>query len=378
MLVWIVVLTRLFFLPFYRHFTPQLNFSNLRLIVSTQRTGFGYFLIIYGLFLWIILFFFYSRFQWLFTPTSERENIIKLIFWSSVLLIFALAYLIFPSWGALPLSCIVSGVFLYLWYKESLSNNRQSTIPYLFLFMAFAITAGCEIFYIKDFYGHPLERQNTIFKFYYQAWILLSIGAPYLVYRIFHNTWKVHRKLRQFWFAILVLLGCSCCIYPIFATYEKTNHFRGEAQGGLPYIPTLNGMGYIAYRYPFEYKALMWIQENIDEDAIILEATGKPYSFFGRVATTTGRSTVLGWGNHEALWRDPTWKSVMQRTDEIKQIYETADKQRIMGLLQKHKVDYIYVGRLEKQTYNAEGLKTFGEYFTLIFENTYVKIYKIS
>jgi uncharacterized membrane protein len=243
--------------------------------------------------------------------------------------------------------------------------------------MAFAITAGCEILYIKDFYGHPLERQNTIFKFYYQAWILLSIGAPYLVYLIVHNTWEVPRKLRQFWFAMLVLLCCSCCIYPIFATYEKTNHFRSEAQGGLFYIPTLNGISYIAYRYPFEYEALMWIQENTDEDAIILEATGKPYSFFGRVATTTGRSTVLGWGNHEALWRDQTWKSVMQRTDEIKQIYETVDKQLIRELLQKHKVNYIYVGRLEKETYNAEGLETFGKYFTLVFENTFVKIYKI-
>jgi len=383
MLVCIVVLSRISFWPFYRHFTPQLNFSNLRFVASTQRTGIGYFLIIYGFFLWIILFFIYCRFHWFFTPPSEQENKAKLVYWNSIVLVSVLAYLTFFTW-VLPLSCIVSGVFLYLWYKESLSHNQQSTInnqqsttPYLFLFMAFAITEGCEMIYIKDFYGHPLERQNTIFKFYYQAWILLSIGTPYLLYRILHNKWEVHRKLRQSWIAVLVLFCCACCIYPVFATYEKTNHFRGEAQGGLLYIPTLNGISYIAYRYPFEYEALMWIQENIDEDAIILEATGKPYSFFGRVATTTGRSTVLGWGNHEALWRGQTWKSITQRTVEIKRIYETVNKQKIVELLQKHQINYIYVGRLEKETYNAEGLETFGRYFTPVFENTFVKIYKI-
>ncbi len=380
----LIVFSRVFFLPFYHHFIPQLSFSNLRFVTSTQRTGIGYFLIIYGLFLWIILFFMYCKFHWLFMLPSDQEKNVKLVYWNGILLLSVLGYLVFSTW-VLPLSCIVSGVFLYLLYKESLiieqpatSNQQPALIPYFLLFMTFAIITGCEIVYIKDFYGHPLERQNTIFKFYYQAWILLSIGTPYLLYLISRKKCEGHRSIRRAWSVIFILLCCSCCIYPIFATYEKTNHFRGEAQGGLLYIPTLNGISYIAYRHPYEYEALMWIQENIDEDAVILEATGKPYSFFGRVATMTGRSTVLGWGNHEALWRDQTWKSIIQRTEEIKQLYETVDKQSIMGVLQKYNVNYIYIGELEKETYNSEGLEAFDQYFPLVFENRFVKIYKIS
>jgi YYY domain-containing protein len=395
----LIVFSRLFFLPFYRHFSPQLNFSNLRFVASIQRTGIGYFLVIYGFFLWIIFSFFYCRFPSFFSGSSEQEKNVKVVGWNSILLFSALGYVFFSTW-VFPVACIISGVFLYLLYKKCLSiphpasSIQQPTsstphpaprtlhpaprIPYLFLFMAFAIIAGCEIIYIKDFYGHPLERQNTIFKFYYQAWILLSIGTPYLLYLISQSKDTFHRHLKRAWNMMFVLLCAACCIYPILATYEKTNHFRGQAQGGLLYIPTLNGISYIAYRNPYEYEALMWIQEHTDEDVVILEATKDPYSFFGRVASTTGRSTVLGWGNHEALWRDQTWKSIIQRTNDIKQIYETVDKQNIIKLLEKYQITYIYVGELEKQVYNSEGLEAFDSYFQLVFENLFVRIYKMS
>ena len=75
------------------------------------------------------------------------------------------------------------------------------------------------------------------------------------------------------------------------------------------YLPTLNGSSYLAYNHPQEHDALVWIEAHLDRNAVMLEATGNPYSYFGRVATNTGRATVLRWGNHEALWRDPTWKS---------------------------------------------------------------------
>ena len=377
--IWLLIflLSRALFWPFYQHFSPQIRIKNLRIVSFLQRTEIRYFLIIYGLFLWGLFPVIYDRcVSWFFLKKHPSRN--KLLIWgNSLLLSLALWYVCFSERVFLAAAGI-SLIFFLLWYRKG-SSSQKLAFPLLLLFMGFAIIAGCEIVYIQDFYGHPLERQNTIFKFYYQAWLLLSVGTPVVIFSVRRRQEQCFPKsARLAWNIGLIGLCAVCCLYPILATYEKTNHFRGSKQGGLAYIPTLNGISYMAYRHPDEYKALGWIQDHLEKDARILEATGQPYSFFGRVATTTGRSTVLGWGNHESLWRDQTWKSIQTRAEDIKTIYEERDKKKTHDLLEKYQVGYIYVGTLEHETYAAEGLEAFRHEFPLLYENTQVKIYEYS
>ncbi len=371
--VFLAGLSYALFLPFYAHFTPQATLKNLRLVSAVQRTELRYFLIIYGVFLWGILPLCLKNVFNADSSVCARQY--RLIWVNSVLLSLALFYLC-QSERVLLFSAACSLFFLYMLYRGA-SESANRSFAWGLLFMAFAIAAGCELFYIKDFYGHPLERQNTIFKFYYQAWILLAIGIPYALYDIVREPLRMPKALHSIWKVAFILLCVACCCYPILATCEKTDCFRGGAQNGLPYLPTLNGIRYIAYREPDEYTALMWIQGHLAQDIVILEATGNPYSFFGRVATTTGRSTVLGWGNHEALWRDQTWQTIMQRTQDIRAIYETLDKSEMLELLYQYGVDYIYVGKLERENYDSRGLEAFQGMFPLVYENGSVKIYAV-
>ncbi len=384
----VVVFSRIAYWPFYQHFTAPLGLGNLRFVAAKQRTGLSYFLVIYGVFLCAASLFFIARFLPAARPSNEQQRTYRLLCRNGFALLMVVAYLLSGTW-VLPLSVVIAGILVYLMYSEQIAQDMHSAgklsvlhkngfLPYLLVFMAFAIIAGCELLYIKDFYGHPLERQNTIFKFYYQAWIFLAIGTPYLLARFSEQTVAQQKMFfRLAGYSVFTLLCMAGAIYPVFATYERAGHFRNGQHGGPLYLPTLNGISYIAYRHPQEFEALVWIQNNVPDDAVILEATGNPYSFFGRVSSVTGRSTVLGWGNHEALWRDQSWKSITQRTDDIKRIYDSVDKSQVFDLLRTYAIGYVYVGKLEKESYAAEGLREFGLTFQAVYTNAFVTMYQV-
>ncbi len=370
----LLMFSRLFFWPFYQHFTPQLSVTSLRLVDSSQRTEFPDMMIIYGLFLWGVLPWLYATGR-AFLPSRKTLSREASLVWGNGLLLAAAFFALWSTARVLLLMAGLSGVFFFALYRRRYARPETS-FPLLLLAMAFAILAGCEILYMKDFYGHPLERQNTIFKFPYQAWILLAAGMPALVARTAQRSFHIPRFVKNGWKVGFIALCCASCIYPVGAALQKTNFFRSHERGGLEYVPTLNGIQYIAYRYPDEYDAMLWIQRHLAEDAVILEATGNPYSFFGRVAATTGRSTVLGWGNHEALWRDQTWQSITQRTKDIKAIYDAEKKAAIMGMLHHYRIEYVYIGTLERETYTSEGLRAFHDEFSPVYENKTVTMYK--
>ncbi|PID60411.1 hypothetical protein CSB45_00360 [candidate division KSB3 bacterium] len=379
---WIAVLlaSRLFFLPFYRHFVPQAGLGNLRLVSFTQRTELRHFLLIYGLFLWGLLPFFFKSLKGLnFFWQASRE---QLILWANCAVLGVVVCVLYPSEIVWLFSALLLLLCLAGWSQAGSISEDAERFAGLLLIVSFGILAGCELLYIKDFYGHPLERQNTVFKFYYQAWILLSVGMPVsLVFAL--RSCKAGKRIQQMkrmWLAGLLLLCGSCAIYPAAAAWQKTNSFKGRDQGGLAYIPSLDGSKYIAYREPYEYEALDWIRRHTESRVVILEATGNAYSFFGRVSSVTGRTTVLGWGNHEALWRDQSWLSILTRSEHIRRIYDSPDKNAVLDLLRAYHIQYVYVGTLERREYQREGLRAFdrfGKLFSKVFENAAVTIYAV-
>ena len=64
---------------------------------------------------------------------------------------------------------------LLLWLPFNLDSEESREIFFVLslILVVLFLLLGCEFLYIKDAYGKGLERQNTIFKFYYQAWIFL-------------------------------------------------------------------------------------------------------------------------------------------------------------------------------------------------------------
>ena len=220
-----------------------------------------------------------------------------------------------------------------------------------------------EFVFIRDVFG---TRMNTVFKFYFQAWTLMAVAGA------FGAVWLA-RRLPPFgaWvWSVCLLAGVGLSLlYPIAATWTKTGMFRGNA--------TLDGTRW--YQSHPDYPAAAWLLANEPAQVVILEGT-KPnaaYDFdVARVATLTGLSTVLGWGNHELQWRG-NYDEPARRTPLIERIYTTTDPNEARALLDEFNVRYVVVGSFERNTYNLAPpqIEKFATFMTPVLQTEHVILF---
>ena len=63
--------------------------------------------------------------------------------------------------------------------------------------------------------------------------------------------------------------------------------------------------------------------------------------------------TVLGWGNHEAVWRQ-SWQGVLERDADVQAIYHEPAAGRACDLIRRYGVRWIVVGERERRRYGAD------------------------
>lgn len=236
--------------------------------------------------------------------------------------------------------------------------------------VALLLTLVVEFVYLRDLF---MTRMNTVFKFYYQAWVMLAIsaafGSYYLLARQRPSSHRVGALGRYAWLAAFVLLVLTGMIYPLLAIPNKAASFKGK--------PTLDGMAYLEDARPDDYAAIRWLQEQVPGIAFIVEATGGSYSDAAFVSAFTGLPTVLGWDFHEYQWRGNTLESGKRQPD-IAQIYQSADSGQVLALLDKYSIDYVYVGPTEIRKYELapQVVARLGRFLEEVYEAGGVRIYR--
>lgn len=228
-----------------------------------------------------------------------------------------------------------------------------------------------EFIYIKDIYPAHY-RANTMFKLIFQAFIMLSLSSSYILFRLFlirKSLMPNHSYGRFTYWIIGAAMLALVSIYPYFSI---NSYF-----GNLNIYYGINGTNYLKPLYANDYEAILWINNNIQGQPIILEAQGDSYSDYARVSTNTGLPTVLGWTVHEWLWRG-TYDVPAPRIAEVAKLYESPDLDETKKLLNKYNISLVFIGDLEKQKYsnlNEEKFKLLGK---IIFQKGNTKIFKIN
>ena len=263
-------------------------------------------------------------------------------------------------------------VFSFLILLIKTKKNYEEDFFVLFLIVLSTILIILpEFIYAKDIYP-TYYRANTMFKMVYQSFIMLSLSSAYIIARIvslFRENLSIKSGiLKSIWVLVFLFLFSFVAIYPYFAINSYYN--------GLVNYSGLNGTSYLKSLYPQDWKAIQWLNDNIKDQPVILEAQGDSYSDYARISVNTGLPTVLGWTVHEWLWRG-TYDIPAPRIKDVKDLYESSDPVLTNKLIKKYKISLVYIGDLERQKYQVKEEK-FAKVGKLIFTSGNTKIYKIN
>lgn len=222
-----------------------------------------------------------------------------------------------------------------------------------------------ELVYIKDIYIYEHRRANTMFKLTYQAFILYSISSGYILLSLSSIKSKFLKFLYKIVFASILV---AHLIYPYFAINSFYNFDKYQG---------LNGFSYLKESYPDNFKAINWLNKNISGQPVVLEAVGDSYTTFNQVSVATGLPTIQGWIVHEWLWRGG-YSLPKQRQDDVLFIYQSEDLIKTKELLDKYKVEYIFVGAKEFEKYpDLDSQKFIDLGGQLIFRSGQTSIYQL-
>ena len=391
------------FLPFHQYYEA----FNTGLEASKWQTPIGSYLWIHGLFLFIVVTFLTvhlrqamavnagdgrsDRFSLLATIREPGTSAAELAC-PRVVMVLGLVLAAFLAtagyWTASLLTVLLAATGAVGVGLAAHEEHRSPFIlmPLMLLGMALAISIGVDIVRIEGDIG----RMNTLFKYYLEVWILLSLASAYMIWYMGDQG---HFRVRPEWTklvwvgALLALVGCSL-IYTVLGTQARLA-YRFDTSVAV----TLDGTAYMqkavytreggALELKWDLEAIRWLQDNVAGSPVVLEAHSQQYDWSGRIASYTGLPTVLGWPWHQTQQRWEFQHTIGERASDIRRMYETTDVPELEALLRQYDVEYIVVGELERLYYGDAGIAKFdamaGEgVIEPVFRNQEATIYRTS
>lgn len=390
----ITVLAFVLFLPFHLTFrspvggaTPWLDVPILNRLTSVigvylgERSGWHSFVIIFGLMGLPII-----AGSYLYRPAYHvaLSDSLQSRWWSWLPVILLVVGLLI----GFPLIALAGLVWVF-GQRALVAVETGVRVGLLIAALGCAILFGVEIIYIRDVFEGLSARMNTVFKFYYQVWLLWGILAPVGLWWMWGGGavgWRRFAAAVVSLCGAVLLMGAS--IYPLLVVRDIG---RGPWIGLNGYTPREQSAAGAA--------SISWLRRYAPAGSVVLEAValeneaavasgsetprcGGSYNWqgFGGVAAATGYATVLGWVGHEMQWRGGDAAALAElgpRCLAVDTIYRSGDLARIQALIEQYQIDYIYIGALERERYPADRLAALAQVGEQVFAQDEVVIYRV-
>jgi YYY domain-containing protein len=269
----------------------------------------------------------------------------------------------------LGLAAALAAGVLWLLLREPSADEAAAPSGALragFLFAAAGATLAAvpDVVLVSDSYGDQMRRMNTVFKTFMGAWPLLVLGGALLLPLALST-----RRARPFVRAALLVAAAGLLAHPLAAILFRVK-WAGPVDG-------LNGLAWMQRDAPGDRAAIEWLRAHAVDGAVLAEATGNAYTDYSRIGGATGIPIVLGWDNHEGLWRGGAATSELEgRRRDLRLLYTAEDADTVFALLHRFNVRYVFVGSLEHRDFGVNAFPMRAN-FRRAFETKDAAVYEI-
>jgi uncharacterized membrane protein len=226
--------------------------------------------------------------------------------------------------------------------------------------------------------GGDIGRMNTVFKIYYQAWVLLGLSAAAAFGFLLSEFGKWSQAWRSAWQIAAAALTGGAALFLLMGGMGKiADRMNTAAPHTLDSMTYMNSTTYYEFNANLnlseDYRAIRWMQDNVQGSPVIAEAApaGIQYTWLGRFSIYTGLPDVVGWEWHQIQQRLMFSDTVRARGVEEDVFYTTTDASLAQDFLRKYNVRYIIVGQLERAKYVGDGLSKFETYNGTLWNAVY-------
>jgi len=238
-------------------------------------------------------------------------------------------------------------------------NDYHQLFVHICLFIFSIMIILTHYIFIQDSFNNQM---NTIFKFWYDGWIVLSIISPVYIYLILTNFFSV--KLKYFIF-FMVILFLFFNVYNVLSIYSRISDTQNKSLDGFSYLKTSN---------LDLYNAISWASKNLNND-IVLESVGNSYSNSNIFSAFTGNPTLLAWPGHQLQWGIQA-NVITKRMDYVHSIYMNGLSEFNDQIINEYNIKYIFIGPLERERFGINVINNFNK-CKIVFSNNTISIVRI-
>jgi YYY domain-containing protein len=203
------------------------------------------------------------------------------------------------------------------------------------------------------------DRMNTVFKGWFQAWLLLAVAAAGTVAVLAGATRPWWRRATAV--TALVVAGLMAVSFvqlavparlddrtsPTAASLDGLAFFAAPTER-LALVDPDDPEGDLGFSLAEDLPLIRWMQDHVEGIVTVAEAPGYDYTWRSRISAFTGLPTVIGWPYHETQQRRNYGVVVDEREADMNDLYASASARRIHEILQRYDIRYVVFGTVER------------------------------